>query len=353
MHEPDSTPRYLFDKSCISAYELAVQSGSFEEKEIASALDMDQETVTHLRERLINTKLLTPGARDGEYIPIEPEIARTLFSEPLRHEIHEREERVTHIYREFQSLSSIFQKNRHKSNREPSVRTINRSEDVNLELAATARRCRDEVLTMQPGGGRRSKVLKDAETRDIAMLERGVRMRILYQQAARSSQATRQYVRKVGSLGAIIRASDEIFDRLIIFDRMVAFIPQSSKEQVSKDNDPGGAIIVHEPILVSFLCRAFETFWVSSQPFETITKEPSANIDSLQKSILHLMALGLKDDVVARQLGMATRTCRRHVSVIMENLGVASRFQAGVRATELGLIQVDHAESDFVESELT
>ncbi|GAA2444377.1 hypothetical protein GCM10010433_52130 [Streptomyces pulveraceus] len=55
-------------------------------------------------------------------------------------------------------------------------------------------------------------------------------------------------------------------------------------------------------------------------------------------SIIDLMAQGLKDEVVARRIGMGSRTFRRHMSSIMDKLGASSRFQAGVVAARVGLI---------------
>jgi DNA-binding NarL/FixJ family response regulator len=43
--------------------------------------------------------------------------------------------------------------------------------------------------------------------------------------------------------------------------------------------------------------------------------------------------------VAARELNVSLRTYRRHVAEILRELGASSRFQAGARAVELGLMQ--------------
>ncbi|MEU9130595.1 helix-turn-helix transcriptional regulator, partial [Kitasatospora sp. NPDC048540] len=48
-------------------------------------------------------------------------------------------------------------------------------------------------------------------------------------------------------------------------------------------------------------------------------------------TIMELLAAGLKDESIARRLGMSLRTTRRHIADIMEELDAASRFQAGYR----------------------
>ena len=51
---------------------------------------------------------------------------------------------------------------------------------------------------------------------------------------------------------------------------------------------------------------------------------------------LRLLAHGLKDDAVARHLGVSVRTARRFIADLHERAGAASRFELGVKAKELG-----------------
>ncbi|SOD62576.1 hypothetical protein SAMN06297387_106153 [Streptomyces zhaozhouensis] len=56
------------------------------------------------------------------------------------------------------------------------------------------------------------------------------------------------------------------------------------------------------------------------------------------RRILQKLQIGVTDEVAARELSVSVRTYRRHVAEIMAVLGATSRFQAGVRAAELGLL---------------
>ncbi|MBZ4323431.1 hypothetical protein [Streptomyces huiliensis] len=47
----------------------------------------------------------------------------------------------------------------------------------------------------------------------------------------------------------------------------------------------------------------------------------------------HLSA-GYKDEVVAKRLGTALRTCREHIAEIFDDVGAQSGFQAGWSARE-------------------
>ncbi|MDX3233243.1 helix-turn-helix transcriptional regulator [Streptomyces sp. ME19-01-6] len=56
------------------------------------------------------------------------------------------------------------------------------------------------------------------------------------------------------------------------------------------------------------------------------------------RRILECLRAGVTDEVAARDLKVSLRTYRRYVAEIMRELGAHSRFQAGVRAVEAGLL---------------
>jgi DNA-binding NarL/FixJ family response regulator len=57
-----------------------------------------------------------------------------------------------------------------------------------------------------------------------------------------------------------------------------------------------------------------------------------------RKRTLELLALGGKDEAVARHLGVSLRTVRRRVADLLEELGATTRFQAGMEAVRRGWI---------------
>ncbi|MDG9711379.1 hypothetical protein [Streptomyces sp. DH10] len=55
------------------------------------------------------------------------------------------------------------------------------------------------------------------------------------------------------------------------------------------------------------------------------------------RTVLRALGSGATDETAARELGMSLRTYRRRVAERLNALGAGSRFQAGMRAGELGL----------------
>jgi DNA-binding NarL/FixJ family response regulator len=61
-------------------------------------------------------------------------------------------------------------------------------------------------------------------------------------------------------------------------------------------------------------------------------------LTSRELAVLRLVAEGLPNKAIARQLGISEHTVKFHINAILGKLGVASRTEAVVRATRLGLI---------------
>ena len=191
-------------------------------------------------------------------------------------------------------------------------------------------------MTVQPGGTRPPEVLRDALSRDSELLRRGVRLRTLYHHTARFNGPSQAYVATASALGAQYRTAHQLCGRMIIFDRELAFLPDRS--------GTWGAVVVREPSIVHFLCELFEQIWSEAQPFSDAAADGlEAVAKDLDRTILWLLANGLKDETIGRRLGMSLRTTRKHIADIMQTLGAESRFQAGVLAAARGLFTNENA----------
>lgn len=196
--------------------------------------------------------------------------------------------------------------------------------------------CQEELLLVLPSGARPCQAFPAARTIALDLLDRGVRARLIYQHAVRGDLVTRALVRELTQHGAEVRTSAELIDPLVAFDREALVLPHSPGS--SRGGRMTTAAAVRDPAMVAFACAAFENLWNTASPLIPDAKETPQTIDALKKSIVRLMAMGHKDEMVARRLGISVRTCRRHIAEIMDAQGAISRFQAGVHLTRAGLV---------------
>ncbi|MFJ3337927.1 LuxR family transcriptional regulator [Streptomyces sp. NPDC086766] len=98
------------------------------------------------------------------------------------------------------------------------------------------------------------------------------------------------------------------------------------------------ASVIRAPELMHTLRTLFENVWRNAVPAGERIVFGSRDRGALARQILGALWAGVTDEVAARDLAVSVRTYRRHVAEIMALLGANSRFQAGVRAAELGLL---------------
>ncbi|WBB64313.1 helix-turn-helix transcriptional regulator [Streptomyces sp. WMMC500] len=205
---------------------------------------------------------------------------------------------------------------------------------INTALDLAVSECSHELLTIQPEAtSRGARALGEALQRVRPLVERGVRMRTLYQHAAREAPMTLAYLRFVGPQRVEVRTLEEIIERLIIVDREVAFIPAQADRQV--------ALELRHPGLVAYLVGAFEQFWQLATPMEEAAYREADHegITGVQRSIARLLVEGHLDQNIARRLGMSVRTCRAHIAKLATLLGSSSRTQLGYLIACSGILE--------------
>ncbi|MFD5804847.1 helix-turn-helix transcriptional regulator [Streptomyces sp. NPDC127020] len=211
-----------------------------------------------------------------------------------------------------------------------------RTSQAIADALATAK---TEALTIQPYRPhltRRPEVHEAAVSRDQAFLDRGGRIRALYQHTVRHSPYTRaRYDHLTGDVEA--RTLDEITERLIIVDATVAFIPASADRSL--------ALAVRHPALIDYFVNTFDRLWHLATPMHPLAvHEPSLNgITPRQHAIAALLVEGHTDNVIAERLGMNVRTARVHIAKLAATLGSESRAQLGYLIAESGILKTGDA----------
>ncbi|MEV0808510.1 hypothetical protein [Micromonospora sp. NPDC050200] len=132
--------------------------------------------------------------------------------------------------------------------------------------------------------------------------------------------------------GEQARVHTDVPLKLAIGDRSVALLPLASERAVD------AALVVRAPMVVSALVKLFELLWAQATPLPLWDPElPVPAGDDIDLRLLGLLATGLKDEAIARELGIGVRTLGRRSSALLTALGARTRFQAGLQAGRRGL----------------
>jgi DNA-binding NarL/FixJ family response regulator len=80
-------------------------------------------------------------------------------------------------------------------------------------------------------------------------------------------------------------------------------------------------------------------------------RERRDNVSERESDVLRLVARGLANKQIARELGIAPSTVKSHVGSLMSKLGLGSRTQLALYAARSGLVALDHDETTDAQTE--
>ncbi|WP_440067202.1 hypothetical protein [Streptosporangium sp. OZ121] len=322
------------DEDTASVYFRALHRGRIgTARDVAEELGLDPRTVEDAIERLTRLHLLRPEPGHlTNLVPVNPEIAAASLISPMETEIHHRRDLITGIRTRMHSLMHGYDEVQRTRKPANPVEALPDGAAVRGSLHLAAEACEREMLSVEPNAPSWAD-LDDTLTRNLAMLERGVRMRMLYQHSARADLPTRGHIKKLVAAGASVRTTPQLPNHLVIFDGEVAFMSRPGEAGAAP-----GAVAARDLSVVGFLSEVFEHLWNSATPYSASDLGYQGATDEIQHAIVTLLAQGFTDEAVARRLGMSVRTCRRHIGALLQNLSAVSRFQAGIRAAASGYV---------------
>jgi hypothetical protein len=220
----------------------------------------------------------------------------------------------------FGTLGQAWRRSPQASGRGPITQL--HDEGIAAYVSGVVSECEDEILSAQPQTGRNAQTLAVAALRDTAALERGIKMRTLYQHSARRSSITHKYVAAVTARGAEVRTLDEFFNRMIVIDRRVAIIPGQDNLRM--------AIAIREPNVVAYLVDMFQRSWERARPFTSRETSLMRDIAVEQRAMtIRMLIEGHSDPASAKRLGVSPRTYAGYVADLKSEYESQTRFQLG------------------------
>lgn len=171
---------------------------------------------------------------------------------------------------------------------------------------------------------------------EMDALARGVSWRAIYAPEGFEAPERLAQLRGWQAAGEQARVCAQVPLKLLIVDRNVALLPLTADARSAEQHT---AILVHPSSLLTTLLMLFDILWAQSLPLDARgSAAAAAERDDFDRALLQLLTAGVKDQAIARQLGVSLRTVRRRLANLMADAGVASRFQLGMLAAQRGWV---------------
>ncbi|MFE9765242.1 helix-turn-helix transcriptional regulator [Streptomyces sp. NPDC005808] len=282
---------------------------------------------------LVDLGLLQPHVEDMQWLePVAPAVALHRLLRTAAERIADERRREERLATMFEPLLRIDGA-RTADAKAPAISLLSGKDQINAAISE-AMVDASEVLAVQPyvshvGPPPENHV--GALSRDQELLDRGGRIRTLYQHTLRHAPTVlARYERLRGDVEA--RTLDEVIQLLIVVGRSVAFIPASKDYTL--------ALEVRHPALLEHFLTTFDRLWRLATPMhpEAVQRPSHNGITHRQQAIAALLVEGHTDATIAERLGLNIRTARVHIAKLAATLGSESRAQLGYLIGQSGIL---------------
>lgn len=162
--------------------------------------------------------------------------------------------------------------------------------------------------------------------------DRGVRFRTVVDAEFLQVPGTADAVRADIEAREEVRVVSELPIKMVLIDRRVGLIPLDLQQPDSP------ALLVRSSPLLDALRLLYEQIWERAAPMSfsaehgLVTTAAGSALPVAADDLVRLLAAGLGDKVIARELGVSVRTLERRIADLMAGLDARTRFQLGWQA---------------------
>ena len=248
--------------------------------------------------------------------PVPPDLAVSALAARRRQELGEAERTALHLAAQYPAEQ--------RTHPDELIEVVVGRPAVAARFAHLAQRIEHEMLVLDRPPY--AQTVSDANGPEIDALTRGISVRGIYAPEAFEEPGAFFQARRAEEAGERARVHADVPMKLVIVDGATAMLPMTATGDVES------SMVVHAPMVVAALVRMFELLWRQASPLSDWADHIEPN-DGIDHELLLMLGTGMKDEAVARELGISVRTLGRRLSGLLEALGARTRFQAGLQAS--------------------
>jgi DNA-binding CsgD family transcriptional regulator len=271
------------------------------------------------RAELLRAGLLIPEENaTREYVPLSPREAQSRF----RREALERDAGLARLMVFLNRLEGEVAQNGELLG---GIEILDDASYINDRIERAMDEVKSEILTAQPGGPRTPASLSRSLIRDTEASARGVRIRTIYADAARTHPLTRARVAHMRELGGETRTCNDAFLRGIILDSSHAFVSDYTDHGRHKSDR---AVLIRNPQMIALLRESFEHRWSQSDPWDDeAAPDDAVKLTKTQQAIIKRLCAGRTHQQIATEFGVSTKTIGNHLADARARLGLETAEQ--------------------------
>lgn len=215
------------------------------------------------------------------------------------------------------------------------IRWVPTNNHATAVLSAACETVASYVWTCHPTD-RNADVLASSVTRDLGLLERGVQMRTIYPDTARTRPAETAWAAAVSEAGAEVRTDVPPFMRMVIVGgdehgRGAVAVVEDPEHTDASGTQPRPAYIVTSAVMIKVLEHAYSRQWDAAEPWMGgIRRRPDGTFTTpRQRKILNALRDQTPASVIQRELGISAKTYQNDIAKLYEGSSTKGLFALG------------------------
>ncbi|MFF5703371.1 LuxR C-terminal-related transcriptional regulator [Streptomyces sp. NPDC012794] len=274
-------------------------------------------------ERLLRLGLVVQSPyADGRPVALDPRDVQQKLLEARYKELATLAEQLR-LLPQLETLRTAYEPEPRRG--EPSSELLQTMTQMDTRIGEASSRATVECLSAQPipRAKRDPKSLQTGLERSLALLRRGVTVRLLYGPAALNDPATREYVEEFIGEGGGVRIHRRPFIRTLIVDGSDLFIDDYRKSTPP----PAAGCHITDRAVVAWARQVYTYLWESSYTWKESLAWDTEALSERQLKILGDMAAGYDQEVIAHRIGISPRQVTADLKEARTRLGMRSTYQ--------------------------
>lgn len=326
-HDDGILETFGLDRDAEGVWRMLMRHPDATLEELSHKVRVTREGARRAIDALVSVQLLRSADSPSGAIATDPRLAIASHIARAEHELSHQTAKLAELRANVDGLADDYKLGRSQVASAPGAEIITDLDEVRHQIYLASEGATDvqRSLIRSPS----AEGLEDGREVDSDQATRGVELRTIIGTNDLTDPHVYAHLEAQHRRGERVRALASVPTQMLIMDTTLAVLA------VDPLHPRRGALFVREPGIVGLLIYLFDHLW--SEADAVFGEADAAGAPSGRVArVLELMAAGVKDERIARTLGVGSRTVRRDIAELKESLGASSRTEVVAAAVRHG-----------------